>query len=61
MAHRMDIIELFDKVEGVKEADPRTKGSVDDLISLYSEIAEIIRAAGWSPLEYEVTVAGAAI
>jgi hypothetical protein len=57
MENREDIVSLFERVEAFKEADPRSKGSVDDLIKLYVDIGEMIKAAGWGIWEYEGTLA----
>lgn len=57
MTHKMDIAELFEKVEAFKEADPRSKGTVNDLIAMYVDIGEMISEAGWSHWEYEATLA----
>ena len=57
MAHKMDIVELFEKVEAFKAADPRSNGTVNDLIAMYVDIGEMIHAAGWGRWEYEVTMA----
>jgi len=52
MPERIGIVELFERVEAIKEKDPRSKGSVDDLISLWVDLEKVIREAGWSPFEY---------
>jgi hypothetical protein len=57
MENREDIVSLFSRIEAFKEADPRSKGSVDDLISLYVDISSMITAAGWGIWEYEGTLA----
>ena len=57
MENREDIVSLFSRIEAFKEADPRSKGSVDDLIKLYVDIGEMIKAAGWGIWEYEGTLA----
>lgn len=53
---REDISSLYLRIEEIRESDPRSKGSVDDLISLYAEIVEVIKAAGWNEWEYEATL-----
>ena len=57
MAHKMDIVELFEKVEAFKAADPRSNGTVNDLIAMYVDIGQMISGAGWSHWEYEATLA----
>jgi len=49
---RIGIVELFERVEAFKAADPRHGGNVDETISLYVDIGAIIRAAGWGIWEY---------
>lgn len=51
-----DIVTLYYKIEDMKDADPRNKGSIDDLISLYVDIGEVIKAAGWDVWEYQATL-----
>ena len=53
---RIGIVELFEQVEAFKEADPRNGGNVDEIISLYLDIGEIIRSAGWGIWEYEAAL-----
>jgi hypothetical protein len=51
-----DIVSLYEKIEAMKDADPRSKGTVDDLISLYVDIEKVIKAAGWGTWEYEAAI-----
>lgn len=51
-----DIVTLYEKIEAIKDADPRYKGTVDDLISLYVDIEKVIKDAGWGPWEYEAAL-----
>jgi len=53
---RIGIVELFERVEAFKAADPRHGGNVDETISLYVDIGAIIRAAGWGIWEYEAAL-----
>ena len=53
---RIGIVELFERVEAFKEADPRNGGSTDEIISLYLDIGAIIRSAGWGAWEYEAAL-----
>jgi len=55
-AAKEDIVTLYEKIEAMKGSDPRSKGSVDDLISLYVDIGEVIKSAGWGIWEYETTL-----
>ena len=59
MTQKMDIVELYEKIEAFKEADPRSKGTVNELVSLYVDVGEIIRQAGWKSWEYEATLCAA--
>ena len=58
-AERIGIVELFERVEAFKAADPRTGGSPDETVSLYLDIGAIIRAAGWGAWEYEAALCSA--
>ena len=51
-----DIVTLYYKIEDMKDADPRNKGSLDDLISLYVDIGKVIEDAGWNVWEYQTTL-----
>lgn len=56
---REDIVTLAERIEAIKEADPRYRGTVDEVISLFCELEAVARAAGWTLREYEVTLASA--
>ncbi len=55
-AERIGIVELFERVEAFKEADPRKGGTLDEVVSLYADVSEIIREAGWGAWEYEAAL-----
>ena len=57
-AERIGIVELFERIEAFKAADPRTGGTLDETISLYVDIGEIILDAGWGAWEYEAALCG---
>ena len=57
MAQKMDIVELFEKIEAFKAADPRSVSQdVHARVTLYIDVSKIIRDAGWGPWEYEATL-----
>ena len=56
MNNRLDIVELFEKIEAFKAADPRTAGTADQVIAQYVDIENIIRSAGWGSWEYEAAL-----
>ena len=56
---RIGIVELFERVEAFKAADPRTGVGVDETVSLYLDIGAIIREAGWGFWEYEAALCSA--
>ena len=57
MNNRLDIVELFEKIEAFKAADPRsTSRDPHTTIALYVDISKIIRQAGWGPWEYEAAL-----
>lgn len=53
---REDISSLYERIEKMKKEDPRSRGTPDEVTSLYIEIEKIIRDAGWGVWEYYGTI-----
>ena len=54
---RIGIVELFERVEAFKAADPRSASrDPHTTIALYVDVSKIIRGAGWGTFEYEAAL-----
>lgn len=54
---REDILSLYNRIERMKEIDPRYSGSMDDIISLYIDLEGEVKRAGWNSWnEYKATL-----
>ena len=59
-AERIGIVELFERVEAFKAADPRSASrDPHTTIALYVDVSKIIRDAGWGTWEYEAALCAA--
>ena len=53
---RIGIVELFERIEAFKAADPRKGGTLDETIAMYVDISEMLLEAGWGAWEYEAAL-----
>ena len=57
---RIGIVELFERIEAFKAADPRSSSrDPHTTISLYVDVSTIIRDSGWGVWEYEAALCAA--